>query len=137
MPSTLPPPVPAVSVAAIRDGKVLLVKRGRNPGRGLFAFPGGRVEPGESFEDAARRELFEETRLAAGELTLLRIFDIPASPAESAPAFELRVFGASSVDGEAVAGDDADEVVFFDADQLEGLPMADGVREIALMLLAV
>lgn len=126
--------IPAVSVAALRDGKVLLVKRGRSPGRGLYAFPGGRVEAEESFEEAARRELLEETGLQAGDLQLLRIVNIP--PQDGAPAFELRVFGTSSISGEAIAGDDAEEVAFFDAVELEGLPMADSVHDVATELLA-
>ncbi|TIV26561.1 MAG: NUDIX domain-containing protein, partial [Mesorhizobium sp.] len=40
--------IPAVSVAVVRDGTVLLVKRGRAPSQGLYAYPGGKVEPGET-----------------------------------------------------------------------------------------
>ena len=70
-------PVAAVSVALRRDDRVLLVKRGRAPSAGLFAFPGGRVEPGETLEEAARRELFEETGLAAGALAPVASIAIP------------------------------------------------------------
>lgn len=128
--------VPAVSVAAVRDGRVLLVKRGRSPSLGLYAFPGGRVEPGESHEDAARRELKEETGIVAGGLRLVRVIDIPASPDEGSPAFELRVFAALSAEGEPVAGDDAAEAAFFDRAALLVLPTADSVTEIALELIS-
>ena len=53
-----------VSVSVWRDGKVLLVERAKQP-RGIWAFPGGHVEPGESLEAAAARELLEETGLTA------------------------------------------------------------------------
>ena len=41
-------PISAVSVALVRGDRILLVKRGRAPARGLYAFPGGRVEEGET-----------------------------------------------------------------------------------------
>jgi len=46
-----------------QDGRVLLTRRSINPGRGLWTFPGGFVDFGESVEDAAVRETFEETGL--------------------------------------------------------------------------
>ena len=69
--TTEKPTLPAVSVAMRRHDRMLLVKRGRAPSRGLYAFPGGRVEAGETLEAAARRELLEETGLEAGELSPL------------------------------------------------------------------
>jgi 8-oxo-dGTP diphosphatase len=47
-------------VVVVRDGAVLLVKRGKHPGYGLWAIPGGRVELGERARDAAAREALEE-----------------------------------------------------------------------------
>lgn len=54
-----------------RDGKVLLQQRADN---GMWGSHGGAVELGERVEDAARRELYEETGLTAGEMTLLGVF---------------------------------------------------------------
>jgi ADP-ribose pyrophosphatase YjhB (NUDIX family) len=54
----------AVSAAIIRDGKVLLMRRARDPALGLFTLPGGRVEPGETVLEAVTREIREETALA-------------------------------------------------------------------------
>lgn len=56
-------PVVGVGVAIVHDGEILLVQRGRDPGRGLWAVPGGKVHMGERLRDAARREAFEETGL--------------------------------------------------------------------------
>ncbi len=129
-------PVPAVSVAIARDGRVLLVRRGREPSRGAYAFPGGRVEPGETLEEAARRELLEETSLAAGRLAPYRTVFIEASAAVGAPAFELTVFAGDAAQGVLHAGDDADHAGWFTQDELGGLDVVDSVAEIALELLA-
>jgi 8-oxo-dGTP diphosphatase len=47
----------------IEDGRILLIKRGRPPGEGLWAVPGGKVQFGETMTDAVTREVFEETGL--------------------------------------------------------------------------
>ncbi|MFC9918998.1 NUDIX hydrolase [Agromyces binzhouensis] len=50
--------VPAAgAVITDDDGRVLLVRRGAAPQRGRWSVPGGRLEPGESFADAAAREV--------------------------------------------------------------------------------
>jgi 8-oxo-dGTP diphosphatase len=53
----------AVSAAIFRDGKILLVRRARSPGKGFYSLPGGRVEFGESLHEAVHREVDEETAL--------------------------------------------------------------------------
>jgi len=53
----------AVSAVIFRDGKVLLVRRARSPGKGFYSLPGGRVEHGESLHEALAREVDEETGL--------------------------------------------------------------------------
>ena len=62
---TQPPSRPqlAVSAAIFREGKVLLVRRSRSPGKGFYSLPGGRVEYGESLHQALAREVDEETGL--------------------------------------------------------------------------
>src|SRR5437763_11981549 len=60
-----PPERVACAGAVIRDrpGRILLVLRANDPGRGLWSLPGGRVEPGETPEQAVVREVREETGL--------------------------------------------------------------------------
>jgi 8-oxo-dGTP diphosphatase len=58
------PTVRAVGAVITRsDGRLLLIKRGNEPGRGLWSLPGGRIEPGESDVAAVAREVLEETGL--------------------------------------------------------------------------
>ena len=56
-------PYLAVSAAIVRDGKVLVVRRARKPAQNLYTFPGGAVETGETLNEAAIREVREETQL--------------------------------------------------------------------------
>jgi 8-oxo-dGTP diphosphatase len=61
--------------AVVTDGDdLLLVQRGKEPYEGLWALPGGGVEPGETLAEAVTRELFEETGMegACGELMAAR-----------------------------------------------------------------
>src|SRR5450755_3155567 len=56
-------PYLAVSAAIIRDGKVLVVRRARQPALGVYTLPGGAVETGETLMQAVTREVREETAL--------------------------------------------------------------------------
>lgn len=126
--------VPAVSVAVMRDRAIMLVRRGRAPSKGLYAFPGGRVEAGELLDDAARRELLEETGIAVGTLVPLREILID-SRSDGGSVYLLTVFGARHLAGQPVAADDADEAAFFGLDEIERLPLTDSTLEIVLELL--
>ena len=57
-----PKPV-AAAIPVTPDGKIILLKRGFDPGKGLWTFPGGFVDLGESVEAAAHREVLEELEI--------------------------------------------------------------------------
>ena len=132
---TAPPAIEAVSVALLRGERVLLVRRGRAPAMGLFAFPGGRVEAGETLEDAVRRELREETGLEAEAIAPAVTLDI--DPEGSGPAFRLHVFRALYAGGEPQAGDDADMAGFYSLEEMARLPVIPSVLEVARQLLGM
>ncbi|NDW06650.1 NUDIX domain-containing protein [Jiella pacifica] len=64
-----------VSVCLSKDEDVLLVRRGKTPYRGLWSLPGGGVRFGEALRGAAKRELFEETRIVAGDLDFITLHE--------------------------------------------------------------
>jgi 8-oxo-dGTP diphosphatase len=117
-------PIAAVGIVCVRDGAVLLIRRGNAPMRGRWAIPGGRVEPGETPAAAAVRELREETGVSA-ELRGV-IEDFAAGP------YLITEFAARWVAGEPRAGDDALEARFVALDQLQDFDLtADLHRVIA------
>ncbi|WP_420237290.1 NUDIX hydrolase [Telmatobacter bradus] len=71
------PETPLVGVGAviIRDGRVLLIKRGTEPMKGCWSIPGGLIELGEDLHDAVRRETREETSLTIEPLELVELLD--------------------------------------------------------------
>jgi len=123
--------LPGVSIAIFHDGRFLLVKRGREPSMGLYAFPGGRVHGGETDEDAVRRELAEETGLAVDRVQPLQEFLLPGSASGDIPSFRLLVFRGFGPSGTLRAGDDAAEAGWFKFDEMERLPIIPSVLDTA------
>jgi 8-oxo-dGTP diphosphatase len=124
--------LPAVSVALQRGDRLLLVRRGRAPSFGYYAFPGGRVEAGETLEEAARRELAEETGMIVGPLSPLVRLPVEGDDVD----YDLQVFFGHYVEGEPVAADDAAEASFFTLTEMEALQVLDSVLEVGRKLLA-
>ncbi|MBU0508592.1 NUDIX hydrolase [bacterium] len=101
-------PFPTTDVVLIREGRVLLIRRGAPPEG--WALPGGFIDYGESAEAAARRELSEETGLRATALSLLGVYSEPGRD----PRFHtLSVVYLGEADGELRAGDDVTDARWF------------------------
>jgi 8-oxo-dGTP diphosphatase len=124
--------IPSVSIAMLRGNRVLLVRRGQAPSRGLYAFPGGRVEPGETLEAAARRELLEETGLEAGELSPLSKVLVEGDSAD----YDLQIFAGRYAGGEPLAASDAAEAGFFTRTAIERLEVMESVLKVCREILA-
>lgn len=121
--------IEAASVALIRGDTVLLVERGTGGAAGLWSLPGGHVEAGETAEEAARRELVEETGLVAGMLRPLAIHEpaYAASEGAATTGYVIQVFfGRAPATGEPAAASDARTARFVPIDALDRLPLTDG-----------
>lgn len=71
----MPHPRSGCGVAIVRDGRILLLERLREPEAGSWGIPGGKVEWMERLADAVRREALEETGLDLGSIELLCVVD--------------------------------------------------------------
>jgi ADP-ribose pyrophosphatase YjhB (NUDIX family) len=107
-------------------GRLLVIRRGHPPGEGLWSLPGGRVEPGESDDEAVVRELAEETglRVEAG-----RLVGRVERPGAGGLTYDIHDYAATVAGGTLVAGDDASDVRWTAPEELRGLPTTDGLLE--------
>ena len=106
-------PVLVAAGVLVRSGQqVLLQKRGDD---GSWGLPGGALNPGETLEQAARRELLEETGLVAGALSLLDVYSGPEFVVSYPDGFSAYVVGAT-----------------YEATEITGTLRVDGVETLAL-----
>jgi ADP-ribose pyrophosphatase YjhB (NUDIX family) len=103
------------------EGRLLVIQRGHDPGRGLWSLPGGRVESGETDAEAVIREMREETGLNVrpGALvgTVVR------------GRYEIHDYACDVEGGELRPGDDAADARWVDAAAFSTLDLTDGLAE--------
>ncbi len=108
-------------------GRLLLIRRGREPGRGLWSLPGGRCEPGEDAAAAAVRETYEETGL---EVTAGRLVGRVERPGPGGITYLIDDLACTVTGGTLRAGDDADDARWIGAAELAALPVTEGLLEV-------
>ncbi len=100
----------ACDMVLVEDGKVLLVKRGREPFKGQWALPGGMIEEGETAEQCARREMREETGLDVEPVKLVGVY---SDPDRDPRGIIVAAWLVKRTGGSVKGGDDADEAKWF------------------------
>jgi ADP-ribose pyrophosphatase YjhB (NUDIX family) len=107
-------------------GRILLIRRGHEPEAGRWSLPGGRIEPGESDQQALVREVREETGLQVSPGPLIGAVD---RPQPSGAVLVIRDYAAAVTGGALAAGDDAVDARWFTAAQFASLPVTSGLAE--------
>ena len=125
-------PFLAVSVAVWRGREALLVRRARPPMASIWSFPGGLVETGERLEEAAVREVREETGLDVEIVAPIDRAEVIRrdDTGKVERHYVIMVFAGRYISGEARAGDDADAVAWVDLSQLDGYELTPDTARI-------
>lgn len=134
-----PHPRPAVSAIIVEQERVLLIRRQHEPGAGWLTFPGGKIEWGETAEQALIREVQEETGLQVQPLQLLACSDLLQrdNAGNLLQQFVILTWSCHRTGGTLRASSDAAEVLWLNADQVSSARnMPDNVRRLALRTLA-
>lgn len=114
-------PIPAVIAVVIHEDNVLLVRRGQEPNKGRWGFPGGKIEIGETIKEAAIRELEEETSIYAKADSTLTIFDVLDRDEEGKIRYHYVLIAVLCqwLRGAPIAASDAAEARWFPIDKLD------------------
>ncbi len=114
--------------AVVKDpqGRLLLIKRGHEPGAGLWSLPGGRIEPGETDAEALVREMLEETGLTVEPGPLIGSVK---RPGRGGDVLDIRDYAATVVSGTLRAGDDAADARWVSGADLGSLAVTEGLIE--------
>jgi 8-oxo-dGTP diphosphatase len=106
------------------QGRLLMIKRGHDPGAGLWSIPGGRIEPGETDAEALVREMIEETGLT---VAVGRLIGRVRRPGVSGAVVDIRDYAATVTGGTLRPGDDAADARWVAPAELESLDITEGL----------
>jgi len=125
-------PYLAVSAAIIRDGKVLVVRRARQPALGIFTLPGGGVETGETLMQAVTREVREETSMDIEPVALAGHREAIVRDAQGRVErhFVILCFAARWLSGEPVLNEELDDARWLAPAALSSLRTTEDLAEI-------
>jgi 8-oxo-dGTP diphosphatase len=119
--------IPCVgAVVTDEQGRLLLIKRGHEPGAGLWSIPGGRIEPGETDAEALVREMFEETGLVVEVGPLIGRVQRPGL---AGVVIDIADYAATVTGGTLRPGDDAADARWVNIADLARLEITEGLIE--------
>jgi ADP-ribose pyrophosphatase YjhB (NUDIX family) len=124
-----------VGVAVIRDGALLMVRRGRGANAGLWAIPGGKIDYGESMRAAAVREVREETGIEVELDDVVWVGEAVGPGDPPAWHFTLVDFRGRMIGGTLEAADDAREAAWVPLDKVLDLPVTPTMPDLVFTLL--
>ena len=117
--------IPCVgAVVTDGQGRLLMIKRGHEPGAGLWSIPGGRIEPGETDAEALVREMLEETSLA---VEVGRLLGRVQRPGLDGAVIDISDYAATVIGGTLCPGDDAADARWVAAGDLDSLEITEGL----------
>ena len=130
-------PILAVGTIVVRDGCVLLARRGKAPGLGKWSVPGGAVDVGESLEAAARREVREECGIEVELTDTMEVIQRVTRDDAQRVRFHYVIvdYLARWLSGEPRPSDEASEVRWFRPEEFDGLDMTAGTAEVIRRML--
>jgi 8-oxo-dGTP diphosphatase len=126
-----PHPRPAVGVVVVEHGRLLLVQRSKDPYRGCWAVPGGKVKWGETLEGAAAREVEEETGLVVAVHDVVWVGETMSPPGATPTHHNVLIdFSAEIVGGVLAAASDAAAAAFVPLAEARSLPLTPTMYEL-------
>src|SRR5574337_134276 len=131
-------PILAVGAAVVKDGKVLLVLRGREPGRGLWSLPGGVVLSGETLRSAVVRELREECGIDVAVAETAEVVErmVPDTEGRLQYHYVILDYRARWLRGELTASEEIEDARWVEPDRLDQYRMTRGTADVIRRLLA-
>lgn len=127
-----PRPRLAASLACFRDGKVLIARRGKAPSRGLWSLPGGGVEFGETTQEAAVRELLEETGVSARIVGLAEVVEAISRDEIGEPSAHAVIFAYAGLwaKGEPATSEEAESIAWISPDEISAYEITEGLARV-------
>ncbi|WP_020399953.1 NUDIX hydrolase [Kordiimonas gwangyangensis] len=117
-------PIVGAGAVVMKDGQVLLIRRGKAPKLGSWSLPGGAQELGETIEETVIREVFEETGLEVRILAFLDVVDLIERDGDQLRYhYTLVDYLAEPVGGTLRPGTDAADTRFFSLEETRALPL--------------